>query len=195
MQGLSLALALGAAALPGLAHGAPAPGAKPPMADGPGGRDHGRMLAWMAQKLQLTEDQKTKCKTIIDKHKDSLRSRGKAIREARKANREAWEKSDNSPESLKAMTLSLATLKFDQKMEFKTLHKELFAVLTPEQQVKAARMEGRMEGMRMARGGRGMGCGPMGKGMGCGPMGKGMGGGPMGKPGSTPPPPPGAPAE
>ena len=200
LQGLSLTLALGAAALPGLAQPAPMPGAKPPMADGAEGRGHGRMLAMMARKLQLTPDQKAKCKAIIDQHKDSLKSRGQAIREARKASKEAWEKDDSTPASLKAMAVSLANLKVEQKLEFRAMRKELSAVLTPDQRVKAAYWMGRMEGMRKGHGGwgcgpmgRGMGCGPMGRGMGCGPMGQGMGGGPMGKPGSTPP--SGAPAE
>jgi Spy/CpxP family protein refolding chaperone len=107
------------------------------------------------------------------------------------------EKPDSSPDSLKAMNRSLADLKFDRRMEFRAMRQDLRAVLTPEQREKAARMEGRMEGMRMARGGWGMrGEGGMraGGGMGQCPMGSAKDGCPMCKPG-MPAPPAGTPAQ
>ncbi len=133
------------------------------------------MLNHMARELKLTDAQKASFKAIFAKHKDSLKAKGQAIREAHKAYREALEKPDTPQDTLKTMNRSLADLKFERRMEARAMRQELRAVLTPEQREKAARLEGRMEGRRMAHGGF---CG----GMGCGPWAKGHG--PM-----TPPPP------
>ena len=107
--------------------------------------------------LKLTDAQKASFKAIFAKHKDSLKAKGQAIREARKAYREALEKPDTPQDALKTMNRSLADLKFERRMEARAMRQELRAVLTPEQREKAARMEGRMEGMRMAQAGRGHG--------------------------------------
>jgi Spy/CpxP family protein refolding chaperone len=136
------------------------------------------MVDHMARELKLTDAQKASFKAIFAKHKDSLKAKGQAIREAHEAYRAALEKPDTPPDTLKTMNRSLADLKFERRMEARTMHQELRAVLTPEQREKAARMEGRMEGMRKARGGMGGGCGSMG----CGPWGK--------RPGPMTPPPP-----
>jgi Spy/CpxP family protein refolding chaperone len=131
----------------------------------PGGHDRmdaGHWLSRMADKLQLTEAQRTSCKAILDKHKDALASGRKDLADARQAFFTALRKPDAAPDALKPLYRSLSDLEFNQMMERRALRQELHAVLTPEQREQAARLEGRREGMRMARHGmrRGMGWHP-----------------------------------
>ena len=125
----------------------------------------------MAAQLNLTEAQKASLKDIQAKHKDSFAAKKKAAMAARKAFFEAIQKPETAPETLKALHRTLSDLEFDRMLEFRAMRQEMRAVLNPEQREKAARMEGRMEGMRMARGGRGWD-GGMGMGMGMGMRGK-----------------------
>jgi len=82
---------------------------------------------------------------------------------------EAMQKPETAPETLKGLHRTLSDLEFDRLLEFRAMRQEMRVVLNPDQREKAARMEGRMEGMRMARGGRGwdggMGMGRVGMGM------------------------------
>lgn len=166
---IALAVALGSGLMPAMAQGAPGPdGANTmPGRDGHSGWMEGRMAA----QLNLTEAQKASLKDIQAKHKDSFAAKKKAAMAARKAFFEAIQKPETAPETLKALHRTLSDLEFDRMLEFRAMRQEMRAVLNPEQREKAARMEGRMEGMRMARGGRGWD-GGMGMGMGMGMRGK-----------------------
>jgi Spy/CpxP family protein refolding chaperone len=149
---LTLALSLGFAQAQGVPTPAPQ-GMACPMAKG-----HGDFAERMAAQLKLTDAQKAGFQAILAKHKDSLASKGKAAKDASKAFFEALRKPETSPDSLKALNRSMSDLRFDQMMEHRAMRQEIRALLTPDQREQAARMEGRMEGMRLARGG-GMGMG------------------------------------
>jgi len=114
------------------------------------------MRGRMEDQLDLTPAQKASFQAIFARHKDSMAARRKASFAAREAFTEAVKKPETTPEALKALHRTLSDLRFDGMMERRTMRQELRAVLTPDQREQAARMEGRMEGMRMARsGGRG----------------------------------------
>jgi Spy/CpxP family protein refolding chaperone len=176
ITGIGFALVLGTLALPARAQSAtpaqpPAvqdPAATPAMPMHPGARmgqdgPFGWMLGRMATKLHLTDPQKASCRTILDQHKASLAAKRQALAAARTAYREAYAKPDTSLDTLKSLNRALADARLDHQLELRTLRQELRAVLTPEQREQAARMEGRWEGMRQARGGRcAMGPGRMG---------------------------------
>jgi Spy/CpxP family protein refolding chaperone len=168
-----LALAL---ALPVMAQTptAPAPPAAPQE-----GRFFDRMQR-MADKLQLTEAQRASCKAIIMKHRDSLKAKGKAAREARRAFFEAKQKPETTPDVLRSLNRTMADTRIEATIEGRTMRQELRAELTPDQREKAAFMMGRQAGMRRGHGDWG------GMGMMDGP------GRPMGK---CPCPPPPAPAK
>jgi len=159
LGGIGLAVALGVLAAPARGQGAPAPGTPPPA---PGAMmDGGRAqrLDRMARRLKLTDAQKASCQAIFARHQDSFKAGKQALREAGKAYREALDKPDAKVDDLRSLNRALADRRFDLRMEGRALRQELRAVLTPDQREQAARMEGRMEGMRMARGGRGRFCG------------------------------------
>ena len=144
---LPLALSLGFAQ----AQGVPAP----PSCQGmcPMAKGHQGFADRMATQLKLSEAQKTSFQAILAKHKDSLAGKGKAAQEARKALFEAMQKPESTPESLKALHRTVSDLQFDRMLEHRAMRQEIRAILTPDQREQAARMEGRMEGMRLAHGG------------------------------------------
>ena len=168
----TLALALGAL-VPAMAQ---APAAPPAAGTGGAGcacgprhdGDQGGMMGRMADQLKLTDAQKASMKAIMARHKDSMEAGRKAAFAARRAYFEAMKKPDSSPESLKALHRAMGDAEFDRMLEHRTIRQEMRAVLDPGQREQAARMEGRMEGMRMARSGRGgdWGEGPEGRGRG-----------------------------
>ena len=146
---LALTLAMG---LPALAQDAPPPH---PM-HGPRAE---QMEARMAKHLQLTEEQKTAIKALRAKRMPALKDKRQAMETAREAFRTAEARPESKPEELKALHRTFSDLAFDLKMEHRALRKDIGALLTPEQRVKAAyllgRMEGRREGHRPHEGGEG----------------------------------------
>lgn len=143
-----IGIALGLAALPALAQNTQPPAlVQPPAPDG----DGTRMQARIAAKLQLTDAQKAGCRAVLDKHRDALAQKGRAAFEAHRAFREAFDKPETTPDALRALHRAWADQAFEQQLERRAQRQELHALLTPEQREKAARMEGRMEGMRAAR--------------------------------------------
>jgi Spy/CpxP family protein refolding chaperone len=144
---LGFALALGSSLLPAMAQGAPAPAPGCKMCPGPEGR-RDMMMKRMADKLQLTEAQRASCKAVIEKHKGSLKAKGMAAREARKAFFEAMKKPDTAPDTLKALNRAQADTRLEATLERRALRQELRAILTPEQREKAAFMMGQRMGMR-----------------------------------------------
>ena len=153
---LGFALLLGAALTPGRAQEAAAPQtAAPQVAAQPGAcRDwtQGRMAA----RLKLSDAQKASLKEITAKHQPALAARSKAVREARQAFHEALRNPETGAEALKPLYRTLSDLQLEQMLEARALRLEIRAVLTPEQREQSARMEGRMEGLRLGQGGRGL---------------------------------------
>ena len=140
---LGFALALGTGSLPAMAQAAPAPQMAP----------HDWTQGRLAERLKLTDAQKSSIREITAEHQAALAAKGKAAREARQAFFEALDKPDTSADSLKALHRAMTDLGFEQLMEARAMRLETRAVLLPEQREMAARMEGRKEGMRMAGGG------------------------------------------
>ena len=133
---LALTLALG---LPALAEEAPAPQSMR-------GHRSEQMEARMAKHLQLTESQKSAIGALRAKRMPELQTRHKAMEAAREAFRTAEARPESKPEELKALHRTYSDLAFDLKLEHRALRKDIGALLTPEQRVKAAYMMGRMEG-------------------------------------------------
>jgi len=128
---------------------APAPAPRPRMEEG-----HARMMDHMAKALHLTDAQKASIKDIHARHQGALESRRKAAGDTRRAFGEAIRKADTPTADLKKLHAAMADANLDLLLEHRAQRQEVHAVLTPEQREKAARMEGRMEGMRMRGEGR-----------------------------------------
>jgi len=145
----AVACILGAGVPPAMGEASPAPApAQAPLA----GRGQG-LLERMAERLQLTDAQRASCKEILARHQDALAAKGQAARAARAAWFEALRQPGTPAETLKALHRTQSDLEFERLMEGRTLRQELHAVLTPAQREQAARMEGRREGLRLARAG------------------------------------------
>ena len=128
---------------------APAPAPRPRMEEG-----RPRMMEHMARALHLTEAQKASIKDIHAKHQAALEGKRKAAGDTRRAFGEAVRKADTPAADLKKLHAAMADANLDLLLEHRAQRQEVHAVLTPEQREKAARLEGRMEGMRMRREGR-----------------------------------------
>jgi Spy/CpxP family protein refolding chaperone len=113
----------------------------------------------MEDQLNLSPAQKASFQAIFARHKDSMAANRKASFAARQAFKDALQKPETTPDALKALHRTLSDLRFDGLMERRAMRQELRAVLNPDQREQAARMEGRMEGMRMVRSGRRAGWG------------------------------------
>jgi len=136
---LALTLALG---LPAQAQGTP---------EAMHGKRAEQMEARVAKHLQLTEEQRSAIKALRAKRMPELQARRKAMEAAREAFRTAEAKPESKPEDLKALHRTFSDLAFDLKMDHRALRKDIGALLTPEQRVKAAYLLGRMEGRREGR--------------------------------------------
>jgi Spy/CpxP family protein refolding chaperone len=151
-------LALGLSMMPASSQDAPKPRIRP-------GEMRERMQGRMEKALNLTEAQKASVKEIRAKHKAALESKRDAAMAAHKAFMEAFRKPEAKAEDLRTLHRAMADANLEAMLEHRAVRDEIHAILTPEQREKAARLQGRMEGMRMGhRGewpGMGMGMGGM----------------------------------
>ncbi len=145
MKTLILAtLVAGFSFAPGFAQDAPAPG--------PRGQDfHPRMMARIERSLNLTDAQKAAFADIRAKHTPQAEAKRKAAQDARKAFQDAMAKEDTPAADLRKLHQTMADANLDVLLEHRAARQEFHAILTPEQREKAARMEGRFEGMMMGR--------------------------------------------
>lgn len=151
----TIAFALALAVIPGFSQ-APAPQAPPPPPaqhrERPRPEEfHKRMQDRVERALHLTDAQKASIKEIRARHHDGLQAKAHAAKDAGKAFMEAMHKPDTKVEDLKTLHRAQADANLDLLLEHRAMRQEIKAVLTPEQREKAARLEGRMEGMRMGR--------------------------------------------
>jgi len=158
MKPLALAaLALGIVTLAAFAQ-TPQPAPQATQTRGEGFR--GKMEDRMDRALRLTDAQKASVKEIRAKHRAAVDAKMHAAKDARKAFGEAMHKPETKPEDLKTLHAAMASADFDLLMERRAQRQEIKAILTPEQRERAARLEGRMEGMRMGHRGGMDGDGP-----------------------------------
>ena len=157
---LTLALAL-AAFSAAWAQATPVPAPASPGMACPMAKGRGDWTDRFAARLGLNDTQKAGIQAIVARHRDALAGKEMAARAAARAFAEALAKPESRPDELKALQRNQADAQFACMMEQRSLRQEIRALLTPEQREQAARLEGRMEGMRMAHGGacgmRGMG--------------------------------------
>ena len=120
---------------------------------GPGGfgRGGGGPLAMLRQ-LDLSEDQRAQVKQVMDSHRAELQAIGEKLRAAHKAQQDAVTAAQFDEQAVRTQAAELATLTADAAVLQAKVHSEVFAVLTPEQQAKAAELkvqrEARMQQVR-----------------------------------------------
>jgi len=148
------ALALGVTMLPGFAQEARNPRTRP-------GDVQERMLNHLDRALNLTDAQKASAKEIRAKHKDGMEAKRKAAQDARTAFTEGLGRTETSADDLRKLHRAMADAQFELLLDHRQMRQEFHAILTPEQREKAARLEGRMEGLRMGHRGGPMAAGGM----------------------------------
>jgi Spy/CpxP family protein refolding chaperone len=143
MKTLSLAaLALGMCLAPAQAQDAPAP--RPRMGD-----RLPKVEERFDRALRLTDAQKASVKEIRARHKAAIDAKRATAETSRKAFEESIRNPEAKSEDLKALHRTQADANLDLLLEHRAQRLEIRAILTPEQREKAARLLGRMEGLRM----------------------------------------------
>jgi Spy/CpxP family protein refolding chaperone len=117
---------------------------------GPGGR-FGGPLALLRQ-LDLSEEQRAQVRQVMEGHRDELRAVGERLRAAHQAQEVAVTAAQFDEGAVRARSAELAAVEADAAVLHARVHSEVFAVLTPEQQAKAAELkaqrQARVEQMR-----------------------------------------------
>ena len=92
---------------------------------------------FMAKKLNLSDDQKAAMKAIGQKHKDDMKAKHQAQREARKTFQAVMADPNAKAADIQAAHQVLSQRSLDTALAGHALRVELRAVLTPEQQTQA----------------------------------------------------------
>ena len=118
---------------------APPPGPPPELPHMLAGRAAMR-AGFMAKQLGLSGEQKTAMKAIGQKHKDEMKAKHQAQREARKAFQAVMADPNAKAADIQAAHQVLSQRSLDTALAGHALRAEMRAVLTPEQQAKAGQL-------------------------------------------------------
>jgi Spy/CpxP family protein refolding chaperone len=114
----------------------------------------------IARALNLSEAQKTSIKTIRDKHHPTMVLQRDAVKQAGTALRTALQDGSISDTQLRILYDKAASTRFELMLARRSMQREVQAVLTPEQRIKAAELRGmakarmrmRLQGIRLNAG-------------------------------------------
>jgi len=109
---------------------------------GPGGP--GGPLAMLRQ-LDLTDAQRAQVRQIMDAHADELKAVGERLREARKAQDDLVTAQAFDESAIRAKATEVGAVMADAAVLHAKVHAEVFAILTPEQQAKAAELKAQFQ--------------------------------------------------
>lgn len=105
----------------------------------------GNFFQRIAEKLNLTVDQKSQIKSILAGEKDPLKPLLAALHDARKNLRAAIRASDASEASVRAASATVASAEADLAVERLKLYGKIAPILTEEQRQKIAGFEQRVD--------------------------------------------------
>ena len=105
----------------------------------------GKIFQRLAEKLNLTADQKSQIKTILAGEKDTLKPLLAALHDARKNLRTAIRASDASEASVRATSAKVAGAEADLAVERLKLYGKISPILTDEQREKISAFEQRAD--------------------------------------------------
>jgi periplasmic protein CpxP/Spy len=165
LAGMFGAAAVAAVVTTGVVHaqtqdgaGAPAAGVERRGPGGPGGRGgpghvgrgFGGPMAMLRQ-LDLTDEQRAQVRQVMDSHRDELRAIGERVMAAHGAQRAAVTAPQFDEQAVRTRAAELAAAEADAAVLQAKVHSEVFAVLTPEQQAKAAQLKAQREARAQQR--------------------------------------------
>ena len=99
----------------------------------------------MLRQLDLTDDQRAQVRQVMDNHRDGLRAVGERVRAAHRAQNDAVNAAQFDEQVVRTRAADLAAVQADVAVLQAKVHSEVFAVLTPEQQAKAAELKAQRE--------------------------------------------------
>jgi protein CpxP len=111
--------------------------------DGFGGGFGGPMA--LLRQLDLTDDQRAQVRQVMDTHRDELRAIGERVMAAHRAQNDAVTAAQFDEQVVRSKSAELAAVEADAAVLRAKLHSEVFALLTPEQQAKAAELKTQRE--------------------------------------------------
>ena len=114
---------------------------------GPGGFGQGLMV----RQLNLTDAQKDQFKTITQQHRDQNKATMERLRTAMEAARKAVQTMPVNEALIRSTTQDLADAQAEAAIQRAHLQSELFALLTPDQQAQAKKLQAQRES-RMQQG-------------------------------------------
>jgi Spy/CpxP family protein refolding chaperone len=125
---------------------------------GPGGFGHGRFGRrgpggpmgefGLLRGLDLTEDQRAQVRQVMQSHRDEFRAVGERLRAAQRAQQDAVTATPFDEQAVRARAAEVAAAQADEAVLRAKVHSDVFAVLTPEQQAKAAELKAQREQRR-----------------------------------------------
>jgi protein CpxP len=98
--------------------------------------------------LDLTDAQRTQVRQVVEGRREELRVVGERLAAARRAQHDAVTAATLDEGTVRAKTAELAEVMADAAVLRARLHSEVFAVLTPEQQAKAAELKAQRQSRR-----------------------------------------------
>ncbi|HTY87556.1 MAG TPA: periplasmic heavy metal sensor [Candidatus Acidoferrum sp.] len=107
--------------------------------------DHGRILQRIAQKLNLTDDQKSQLKAVWNGEKDTVQSLIGQWHDARKNLRTTIHASGTNETAVRAAAARAAAVEADLAVERMKLYGKIAPILTEEQRRKIAGFEQRLD--------------------------------------------------
>lgn len=113
--------------------------------------DRGPRECRIARALNLTEAQQTGIQAIRDKHRPEMATRRDAVQQAQAALRTALQDPATPEMQLRALHDKASAARFDLLLASRTVHQDMRAVLTPEQQTRAAELRASAQAHRRER--------------------------------------------
>jgi periplasmic protein CpxP/Spy len=107
---------------------------------GPGGPGFGGAMG-LLRGLDLTDEQRTKVRELMDGNREALEAIGDRLVAAHRAQNEAVTASPYDEQAIRAKAADVAAVMADAAVLHAKIHSEVFALLTPEQQAKAAELK------------------------------------------------------
>ncbi len=114
---------------------------------GPGGFGRGGFGGPLAilRQLELTDEQRASVRQVMESHRADLQGLAERMRLAHKAQDAAVTAAQFDEQAVRGTSAELAAVMADGAVLHARLHSEVFAVLTPEQQAKAAELKAQRE--------------------------------------------------
>ena len=97
------------------------------------------------RQLDLSDEQRAQVRQVLESHREELRAVGQKLRAARRAQAEAATAAQFDEQAVRTRAAELAAVSADAAVLRARVHSEVFAVLTPDQQAKAAQLKAQRE--------------------------------------------------